>query len=183
MTSRPRLDDLLGVSGTDEGIWRRLRLVPFEVIIPGPERDEDLGGKLADEAGAILAWLVAGYLDWRKNGLAEPEKVTEATQAYRAESDPLGRFLEERCLKMPALHAGSTELFGIYEKWCAAEREDPGSPKAFADAMKAKGFESYKSHGVMRWRGVGLANDSGTAGEGCQPGTANRADSAPRRHG
>ena len=155
-----------GVSGTDEGIWRRLRLVPFEVIIPGPERDENLGGKLTDEAGAILAWLVAGYLDWSKNGLAEPGKVTEATQAYRAESDPLGRFLEERCLKMPALHAGSTELFGIYEKWCAAEREDPGSHKAFSDAMKAKGFESYKSHGVMRWRGVGLADDSGTAGEG-----------------
>jgi putative DNA primase/helicase len=51
------------VGGTDEGIWRRLRLVPFEVIIPGEERDEDLGGKLAGEAGAILAWLVTGYLE------------------------------------------------------------------------------------------------------------------------
>jgi putative DNA primase/helicase len=154
------------VGGTDEGIWRRLRLVPFEVIIPSAERDENLGGKLSDEAGAILAWLVAGYLDWHKNGLAEPDKVTEATQAYRAESDALGRFLDERCLRMPALHAGSTELFGIYEKWCAAEREDPGTPKAFADVMKAKGFESYKSHGVMRWRGIGLANENDSAGEG-----------------
>lgn len=54
---------------------------PFEVIIPGDERDENLGEKLAAEAGAILAWLVAGYLDWRRNGLAEPDKVTEATQA------------------------------------------------------------------------------------------------------
>ena len=154
------------VGGTDEGIWRRLRLVPFEVIIPGEERDEDLGEKLVGEAGAILAWLVAGYLDWRKDGLAEPEKVTEATQAYRTESDPLGRFLGERCLCMPALHVGSTELFGIYDKWCAAEREDPGTPKAFADAMKLKGFESCKSHGVMRWRGIGLADENGTEGEG-----------------
>jgi putative DNA primase/helicase len=155
-----------GVGGTDEGIWRRLRLVPFEVIIPGPERDENLSGKLASEAGAILAWLVGGYLDWRRNGLAEPDKVTEATQAYRAESDPLGRFLDERCLRMPAMHVGSSELFGTYEKWCNAEREDPGTPKAFADAMKAKGFESYKSHGVMRWRGLGLADENGTEGEG-----------------
>jgi putative DNA primase/helicase len=76
--------------------------------------------------------------------------VTEATRAYRAESDVLGRFLDERCLKMPALHVGSTELFSAYEKWCAAEREDPGSHKAFADAMKAKGFEGRKSHGVMQ---------------------------------
>jgi putative DNA primase/helicase len=154
------------VGGTDEGIWRRLRLVPFEVIIPGAERDENLGGKLAEEAGAILAWLVAGYLDWHKNGLSEPDKVTEATQAYRAESDSLGRFLEERCLRMPALHAGSSELFGAYEKWCAAEREDPGTPKAFASAMQVKGFESYKSHGVMRWRGVGLAAQNTAEGEG-----------------
>ena len=155
------------VGGTDEGIWRRrLRLVPFGVIIPGDERDENLGEKLAAEAGAILAWLVAGYLDWRRNGLAEPDKVTEATQAYRAESDPLGRFLDERCLRMPALHAGSTEPFGAYEKWCAAEREDPGTPKAFGEALKIKGFESYKSHGVMRWRGVGLAHENGTEGEG-----------------
>ena len=149
------------VGGTDEGIWRRLRLVPFEVIIPAADRDESLGETLAAEAGSILAWLVAGYLDWRKNDLAEPDKVTEATLAYRAESDALGRFLEERCLAMPALHAGSSELFGAYEKWCATEREDPGTPKAFADAMKARGFENYKSHGVMRWRGIGIAEGEG----------------------
>ena len=54
------------VGGTDEGIWRRLRLVPFEVVIPPAERDEDLGRKLAAEADAVLAWLVAGYLDWKE---------------------------------------------------------------------------------------------------------------------
>jgi putative DNA primase/helicase len=116
------------VGGTDEGIWRRLRLVPFEVIIPGSERDERLGEKLTAEVGAVLAWLVAGYLDWRENGLAEPGKVTEA---YRAESDALGRFLHERCLVMPALHAGSSEMFSTYEKWCAAEREDPWHAEGF----------------------------------------------------
>ncbi len=54
--------------------------------------------------------------------------MTEATQAYRAESDPLGRFLDERCLLMPSLHAGSSQLFRAYEKWCQAEREDAGRP-------------------------------------------------------
>lgn len=144
-----------GVSGTDEGIWRRLRLVPFEVVIPAAERDEDLSAKLASEAGAILAWLVAGYLDWRKNGLAEPGKVTEATQAYRADSDPLGRFLEAECQMVSAFSARSSQLFAAYEKWCATEREDPGTPRSFGDAMKAKGFESHRSNGI-HWRGIGL---------------------------
>jgi putative DNA primase/helicase len=150
-----------GVSGTDEGIWRRLRLVPFEVVIPAAERDEDLAAKLAGEAGAVLAWLVAGYLDWRKNGLAEPEKVTEATQAYRADSDPLGRFLDGECDKGSVFSARSSHLFAAYEKWCATEREDPGTPRSFGDALKAKGFESYRSNGI-HWRGIGLrARDEG----------------------
>ena len=49
------------VGGSDEGIWRRLRLVPFEVVIPPAARDEELGAKLAFEADAVLTWLVAGY--------------------------------------------------------------------------------------------------------------------------
>ena len=147
------------VGGTDEGIWRRLRLVPFEVVIPPEERDEDLGAKLAFEADAVLTWLVAGYRAWRESGFAEPRQVTEATDAYRAESDPLGRFLEERCLLMSGMHVGSTELFTAYEKWCAAEREDAGTPTAFGNAMKVKGFENYRSNGI-RWRGVGLAEEA-----------------------
>lgn len=86
------------VGGTDEGIWRRLRLVPFDVVIPAAERDESLGSQLAAESAAILMWLVNGYLDWRAGGFAEAQQVTEATQAYRAESDPLGRFIAERCI-------------------------------------------------------------------------------------
>jgi putative DNA primase/helicase len=148
------------VGGTDEGIWRRLRLVPFEVVIPPEERDEDLGYKLGDEARAVLAWLVSGYRDWQLGGLAEPQQVIEATDAYRAESDPLGRFLAARCLHMPACHVGSTELFIAYERWCQAERQDPGTPTAFGTAMKAKGFESYRSNGI-RWRGIGLAAEDG----------------------
>lgn len=68
------------------------------------------------------------------------------------------------------MRAGSTELFKAFEKWCAAEREDPGTPTAFGNAMKAKGFESHKSNGRMQWHGIGLADDdSGEGGEGlCQ---------------
>lgn len=155
------------VGGTDEGIWRRLRLVPFETVIPAAERDESLGAKLAAEADAILTWLIDGYLDWRINGFGEPATVTEATQAYRAESDPLGRFLAERCLAMPAMRARSSRLFDAWEKWCQAEREDPGTPTAFATALKARGFESKKSNGVINWLGIGLADDNDREGREC----------------
>ena len=70
---RPRVD------GTDHGIWRRLRLVPFSVTIPSAERDPALPSRLRDEAPAILRWMVQGCLDWRRGGLQEPKAVMAAT--------------------------------------------------------------------------------------------------------
>ena len=143
------------VSGTDEGIWRRIRLVPFGEVIPAAERDQELGRKLADESAAVLAWLMAGYMAWRTGGFAEPEQVAEATRAYQAESDPLGRFIDQRCLTGAGYHVAGKDLFAAYETWCKAERENPGSLTAFGNAIQNKGFEKYRSNG-SRYRGIGL---------------------------
>ncbi len=103
------------IGGTDEGIWRRLRLVPWPVVIPPEQRDLDLGDKLALELDAVLAFLVAGYRDWHARGLADPQEVTAATHAYREESDVLSRFIAERCLTFTASTARSGELFGAWK--------------------------------------------------------------------
>jgi putative DNA primase/helicase len=146
------------VTGTDEGIWRRLRLVPWQVVIPGAERDEQLGAKLSAEHAAVLAWLAAGYRDWQAHGLAEPPQVTEATGGWRHDSDALRRFIDQRCLTGPHFTAGSTDLFTAWAKWCADEGEDPGTQTAFATAMQNKGLDKVKDRtGRMRWRGIGLA--------------------------
>ena len=145
------------VTGQDEGIWRRLRLVPWDVIIPPEERDEGLPDRLALELDAILAWLVAGYADWRHQGLADPQRVTEATAAYRAESDALSRFLDEKCLAGHG-QVGSTDLYQAWMKWCADQGEDPGTQKAMVTALENRGFDKFKDGaGRMRWRGLGLA--------------------------
>jgi len=149
------------VTGQDEGIWRRLRLVPWEIVIPAEERDEQLPDRLALEHDAVLAWLVAGYQEWRRRGLAEPGKVLTATAAFRSESDALKRFLEQRCLSGHGT-AGSTELFTAWSAWCGAEGEDPGSQTSFATLLQNKGYDKYKDGaGRMRWRGIGLAAEDG----------------------
>jgi len=109
------------VLGTDEGIWRRLRLIPWPVVIPEAERDEHLGDRLAVEVDAVLGWLVAGYRQWRQLGsLAEPEQVTTATSKYRAESDAIGRFLDERC----QLRGVETERDGLAARIAGFERAE-----------------------------------------------------------
>ncbi|MBL3587804.1 hypothetical protein JMM61_21090, partial [Rhodovulum sulfidophilum] len=81
------------IRGTDDGIWRRVLLVPFDVQIPEERRDPELANKLWEEAPGILNWLIAGLTDFLEGGLRPPDRVLEATAEYREESDPVGAFL------------------------------------------------------------------------------------------
>jgi putative DNA primase/helicase len=146
------------VTGTDEAIWARLRLVPWTVVIPPDQRDLSLADKLELELDAVLAFVVNGYQDWRERGLDDPEEVVQATQAYRAESDALGRFIDQRCA---AGHGscGSTDLFAAWSKWCAREGIEPGTATAFAALLQSKGFDNYTSGGRRRWRSLTLIDE------------------------
>ncbi len=86
------------IRGTDDGIWRRVLLVPFDVQIPKEERDEGLADKLWQERAGIFRWLVEGLLDYLEGGLQEPPAVRAATEAYRADSDPIGAYLRDCCI-------------------------------------------------------------------------------------
>lgn len=147
------------VQGVDEGIWRRLRLVPFAVVIPEAERDEALPDRLALELDAVLAWLVNGCLTWHDQGLDEPDQVVEATAAYRAESDAVGRFLTEHCYIQSACRVQSSVLFAAWTRWCSQEGLEPGTNKTFSTALQNRGFDTAKSNGRMVWLGLGLVTE------------------------
>lgn len=86
------------IRGTDDGIWRRVMLVPFDIQIPESERDPDLGKKLWEERAGIMNWLIEGLLEYLEYGLEPPQGVLEATREYREESDPIGAFLTRCCV-------------------------------------------------------------------------------------
>lgn len=157
------------ISGTDEGVWRRVRLVPWDVVIPEAERDELLGDRLKLELDAVLAYLVGGYREWAGRGLDDPKQVVRATEDYRAESDALARFLDQRCLTGPNFTAGSSELFSAWSKWCAAEGEPPGTQTAFSNTLTNRGMDKRRTAAGMVWKGVGLASDDDVlSGRGCR---------------
>lgn len=85
------------IRGTDDGIWRRVLLVPWDIQIPPDERDPRLGEKLWNERSGILNWMIEGLMEYLEAGLAEPEDVIVATSEYREESDPIGAFLLDCC--------------------------------------------------------------------------------------
>jgi putative DNA primase/helicase len=111
--------------------------------------------KLRAEYPGILAWCVRGCQAWQAHGLAEPEKVTEATDKYRREQDILGRFLAEEMLKVPGGRAKAGHTYARYCKWAEAGNEYVMSQTAFGLAMEERGIEKYESHGFW-YRDIGL---------------------------
>jgi putative DNA primase/helicase len=118
------------IRGTDEGIWRRIKLIPFDVSFKGRE-DKNLKSELKKEQPGILTWAVRGCTSWLQEGLNFPKSILDATQAYRNESDQLGRFIEERCdlASDPQVKAHRQQvnmkiqasvLYALYRYWCEA---------------------------------------------------------------
>lgn len=150
---------LPAVSGDDPAVWRRILVVPFDVVIPEDERDSGLPGRLREAAPAVLAWAYAGWLDYCRRGLNPPEVVRVRTQAYQDASDVLGRFLEERTEGGESGRVAAREMFGAWVGWCHASGEQPGSENSFAESMKNRGFEKKRTSAGQVYRGLLLKKD------------------------
>lgn len=149
------------IVGTDDGIWRRVHLIPFNVQIPPAERDPALPAKLRAELPGILAWAIRGWRDYQAHGLGVPETVTAATADYRAESDILGHFLAERCVVGPTTSAQAGELYAEYAQWAEASGVRALSNPKFAIALAERGFSKSRLPGDGRivYSGVGLLTE------------------------
>lgn len=151
------------VRGTDEGIWRRMHLIPFAVTIPEGEREPGFGERLrATELPGILRWAVEGCLAWQREGLSPPTAVLAASKAYRAESDVVARWIEEACERDPAAEAQASELHASHLRWAREQGVVPVNAKALAGRLAALGFSSRKSSSI-RWQGIRVAVPAGPA--------------------
>lgn len=150
------------VKGTDEAIWRRIKLVPFTVHIPEPDQDKHLPEKLSGELPGILNWALEGCLEWQKHGLGEPAEVTEATKEYRVDMDVLETFISERCVVSEGAWVKFKGLYNSYVEWCEESRESPENKRTFGDRLKERGFPPDNARGnVAIRRGIGLREEVG----------------------
>lgn len=105
------------IRGTDDGIWRRLVLIPFDVQIPEEKVDKDLKYKLLREAPAILNWMAEGAYMWMQEGLEMSDKLKAAVQKYRNEMDTLGQFIEDCCKVDKYSSEKVSNLHQAYKTW------------------------------------------------------------------
>lgn len=135
------------IRGTDDGIWRRIHMIPFTVQIPVDKVDRQLKSKLEREYPAILRWAVEGCLLWQREGLKQPRAVLDMTREYRREMDVISGFLDDRCEVGEGFSAKSSELYAAYSAWCEANTEFKMSNTKFSVEMEKRFSKVAKKTG------------------------------------
>ena len=141
------------IRGTDDGIWRRIKIIPFNIQIPKEKVDKKLEYKLKAEYTGILNWIIQGAIMWQQEGLEDPEAVTKVIETYRAEMDPLDAFLEECCTTGQNYSIKAREMYDAYHEWAKESEEYKMSMTKFGREMSKKLLRVKKRDG---WYYVGL---------------------------
>lgn len=156
------------IRGSDDGIWRRIRLVPWRVKIPDSEVDNALSDRLARELPGILQWVLTGVEEYRAIGLAVPQAARDAVDEYRAEQDPVGEFLKAMCDVTgdemdpntgSRYRIGGKRLRQYYVAWCEEAELEPLNAQRFGNKLAGHGIEKKKSDGVTVYLGLKLKTD------------------------
>ena len=146
------------IRGTDDGIWRRLAIVPFTVQIPENEIDYNLKNKLKRELKAILHWAVEGYQKWQRDGLKEPLCIKEQREEYRVEMDVVQTFINECCAIKPHASVQASTLFQAYKNWAHENSQYSMNSTKFGREM-GKRFTKFKSNTIY-YKGIEINNGS-----------------------
>jgi putative DNA primase/helicase len=144
------------IRGTDHGIWRRLKLIPFSVKLEDGSADTSMPEKLRKERPGILAWLVRGCIDWQKKGFPELDCIKNATNEYRTEQDVLESFFQECTLRESGLRIRCARLHQRYNEW--AGKAEQLSQTTFGTKMRERGFDVLRSNGKW-YLGIDLRKD------------------------
>ena len=150
------------IRGTDDAIWGRVKLIPFNVrFSPAEQRPKYVVlAEFRAELPGILAWAVRGCLAWQKDGLKEPEAVRAASVEYRADMDTLGAWMVDECMEIPFATQGAASLYENYKHWTENNGEKPVTNKAFAAQLAERGFQKKRMTKGVSYSGIRLKDPS-----------------------
>ena len=143
------------IRGTDNGIWRRVMLVPWNATFSGDKANLNLKDELLEEASGILNWLILGFVQYREQGgLHPPESVLAAKADYREENDTFATWMNEHCDFSEDQKTSSADLYASFSAWCKTNNESISSQTRFGMELNKRGFENRKIDGRKHWLGI-----------------------------
>ena len=140
------------------GFWRKIRLIPFKVIIPEEERILHYDNILLEEKEGIFNWILEGYKKWKEEKLKTPDEIKEATAEYKSSMDVVAEFIEQCCVESHKAQIATRELYKAYKNWCDESGEEPVKKKSFGRRLSERGYKSIKIGSPKQERGwLGIA--------------------------
>ena len=138
-------------------IWNRIVLIPFENKVTGADVDIELTDKLKSELDGILNWAIEGYYLYELMGLrnSEPQIIKEQRDEYQFDMDPVGQFINNRCVLDTQIETKSSDLWGAYKTWAENNNEHVGTSQKFYKEMNSK-FEKVRRSDGSYLVGVSL---------------------------
>ena len=153
-------------AGQDEGLWRRVKLIPFNRYFAADERDHYLTQTLMGEAEGILAWAIEGAAEWYRNGLGDPPVIVEATKTYKETSDELAGFVGWVVVADTLGEIRGAVLYEAYRDWANHEGVKPWTRRALYEAVieRMPGVKKVKREDGVWLEGVRQAATAESAG-------------------
>ena len=147
------------VPGDGHSIWRRLILIPFEVIVDYAKQDKELHLKLKEELSGILNWAIEGCLEWQEEGLKTPQKILDAISEYKSEMDRVLTWMDECCDPKPraGVETKASSLYGCYRKWAIENGEWAMSQRIFSNKLSEKGYKKIRKQQGQFYQGIRLS--------------------------
>jgi putative DNA primase/helicase len=140
------------IRGTDRGIWRRIKLIPFTQDFEGRE-DKQLAQVLRTELPGILNWMLAGLQAWRTNGLGTAQVIEKATEEYRLESDLVGQWFADCCMRSSLSATSASDAYNSYRDWCRAYGYHDPTQNSFGRSLVEKGFVRFRNQAKRSYQG------------------------------
>lgn len=163
MNNKPR------IIGTDDGIWRRVRFIPFNVKVPDHMKVKEFHRVLfAEEGSGILNRLLDGVRAWREEGLQMSGAVASATAEFRDAQNVIQGFFDTRTVSGErGIHAKAGDLYASYKRWAEEQGEFVMRQNEFAEELARRGFERRRMRDDgFHWFGVALKDRSVEAENG-----------------
>ena len=157
-TPRVRTNHRPIIKGTDNGIWRRMVIIPFRRTFAPEEQDNDLEAKLLNDAEGIVAWMIKGAQHYLASGLKHSKAMKSEVAQYRSDSDLLGAFLDDETTADPAAEVKQPDLYFAYKMWCEGSGLRPVSKRVLNEQFAERGISQRKSGSTRYYTGIGLAN-------------------------
>ena len=170
--------------GQDFGLWRRVKLVPFDRTFTEQDKDRYLTAKFlgkrvpaaahregedfGDGPEGILAWAVEGAVQWSQEGLHDPEVITKATAEFKETSDALAEFYAEHLVKDPRGRISGQEVWAAYQDWCEDEQLDKKERwkrSTFWKALEERGAVKTLPGGSVSFKGIRKRRPSEAIGD------------------